>query len=208
MRPALVKRHREDAEDAARFEHATRAKEEQRKRRRAEQGRCLGWVSTVAQGLGPGGRSTSTPEQSFDEKHDRMLTESRIRVSLAGAASQRRFTGTRRGDEHDERRTNMDIARIVGDDAPEAFTALRRRLERAVRRDLRRPDVERAVRALARTLMSERRVPGKRAEALIRRALLAPSVMTRPPRRSRHLRKHLEPCRPRASRRRAPVEAG
>lgn len=94
-----------------------------------------------------------------------------ITTALAGAASQWRFTQTRTFDGPDV----AVVDRFLGLAAPGSERPVFLRLQRAVRRLVRRPDVERAVHALARTLMRQRRVSGKRAESLIRGALLAPT---------------------------------
>jgi hypothetical protein len=184
MRPALVKRLREDAafEKAGGFLRA--AGQARRKLRNAEQGRCLDAVSVV-HGRDVAGRTHTRQVESFFDTLDEPTIESAgraytldettaasaVRVALAGALGQRRFAHRIRGGGNDRRAAALMAARLVNEG--ESVAPILSRLRRAVGRDLSRPKVARAIHALAAALMAERRIAGLRAEQLIRAALMA-----------------------------------
>lgn len=176
MRPALVKRLREETDFEKEMGFLRAAGQARRKLRNAERGRCLDAVSIVHGRDAAGHTHTRRPALCFDAR-DEAIVESAVRVVLAGAAGQRRFAHRVRGGENDRRAAVLMAARLV--DEGESVAPILHRLRRTVGRDLSRPDVARAIHAFAAALMVEKRIAGIRAERLIRAALAGPTSATR-----------------------------
>lgn len=92
---------------------------------------------------------------------------------LAGEMAELEFTGSAspHSAHHDNKAATELMVRVAGGGTWEAQGQFWAARKARARRLLRRSDVRRAVHSLARALLREERIPGKRAEELIRRAL-------------------------------------